>query len=190
VKSITFDWNCLIAVEQSEPASDYVQALVEAHKAGKISVGITTVSASETLKGSKSFPASASQFTERLKALGWEELDLVLGPAVIGLTYYDMCKYVDEAFEAERDAIWATMFPHIPQKQEAGNSEPELWSASDSKWRNAWCDVHTLWTHIDSGRDVFVTMNTHDFQRHSDDLLNLGLTGLMTPEEAMRSFAR
>jgi hypothetical protein len=52
------------------------------------------------------------------------------------------------------------------------------------KWRNVWCDVHTLWTHMNAGRDVFVTSNTDDFQSNFAELSKLGLRKVSAPNAA------
>lgn len=175
----------MIAVEEGENHASAVVGLVKAHRDGLIRVGLTTVSASETLAdGTKRFPASAKQFRSRVSALGWDDLDLLLGPAVIGLTYLDLCKWVDDEFESQRDQIWAILFPTLERELRSEVTEKELHSSCFKKWRNAWCDVHTLWTHLDAERDVFVTTNTRDFQRHATELARIGLKAVLTPEEA------
>jgi hypothetical protein len=148
-----------------------------------VEVAITTVSASETLKGSREFPASASLFNQRLEDLGWNDLPLVLGPAVIGLTYIGMCKIAGENFSTERDAIWKIVVGSTPRKLPACLSDADLRSADYKKWRNVWCDVHTLWAHIDSGRDVFISSNKRDFQNNMSQLRKLGLKDVKTPKE-------
>ena len=175
----------MIAVEQGDQQASSVNELVRLHRVGCISVGLTTVSASETLSGSKVFPGSAAQFSSRIKKLGWQDLDLILGPAVIGLTYIGMSKFVDDDFEDQRDAIWQVLFPNLPRVLPADTLERQLHDRHFRRWRNAWCDVHTLWTHIDAARDTYVTSNTRDFQRHSESLEALGLKSVMTPEEAV-----
>jgi hypothetical protein len=150
-----------------------------------ISVGLTTVSASENLAGSKEFPGSAEQFRERIDRLGWSDLDLVLGPMVFGLTYWGLSKWVSNDFDAQSDRIWQILFPNIARALPSELRDEELRSPKWKKWRNAWCDVHTLWTHIDAGRDVLVTSNTKDFQRKAEALEAIGLRCVQTPQEAV-----
>jgi len=118
--------------------------------------------------------------------LGWDDIDLVLGPAVTGLSYIGLCKLVDDRFEVEVDALWHAMFPNIDRDLPDGTTQENLWSPQFKRWRNAWCDVHTVWTHINSGRDIFVTLNTSDFQRHAKQLGPHGLKRVMTPQEAVQ----
>jgi hypothetical protein len=187
MKTITFDWNCVISSENQDDQAPYVDQLINLHRKKMVEVAITTVSASETLKGSKEFPASANFFNKRLENLGWSDLPLVLGPAVIGLTYFGMCKIVGENFSTERDAIWEIVGGSTQRRLPASLSDADLHSADYKKWRNAWCDVHTLWVHIDSGRDVFISSNTKDFQNKMTQLRALGLKEVKTPEEMVAS---
>lgn len=187
MKSYTFDWNCVIAVEEDQPQAPFVRELVELHRAKRINVGITTVSASETLRGSKSLPASGALFHARLHALGWGDLDQILGPAVPGLAYIGLCHIVNDSFEAEVSSIWNVVGGNVSETLPEQLSEAELQGPAYKKWRNVWCDVHTLWTHIDADRDVFVTSNTKDFQKNEAALRKLGLRAVMTPEEAVKA---
>ena len=187
MKTITFDWNCVISFENQEDQATSVEQLINLHRKKMVEVAITTVSASETLKGSKEFPASANFFNQRLENLGWSDLPLVLGPAVVGLTYIGMCKIVGENFSCERDAIWEIIGGSTPRSLPASLSDADLHSAYYKNWRNVWCDVHTLWAHIDSGRDVFISSNKRDFQNKMTQLRELGLKEVKTPKEMVAS---
>ena len=79
MKTVTLDWNCIISVEKSDAFSRDVLQLVEFHRSGIVDVGITTVSASESLKASQRFPASADQFRGRIENLGWQDFTTLLG---------------------------------------------------------------------------------------------------------------
>ena len=159
--------------------------MVNLHREGRISVGITGVSAAENLAGSRKFPGSAIQFRRRLSALGWDDLEVVLAPCVISLSFIGWTKIVDDNFSEEIDALWQAVFPGIDRKLPKRIKEDELWSPQYSKWRNAWCDIHTIWAHISANRDIFVTLNTSDFQRHEKDLAKLSLKRVMTPDDAL-----
>ncbi|WP_146193093.1 hypothetical protein [Maritimibacter sp. 55A14] len=187
MKSCTFDWNCVIAAECAEEQGIYIRKLVELHRSGVLDVGITTVSASETLKESKSFPASGKQFRRRISALGWDDLSIVLGPCVVGLSYIGLSKLADETFNNEINALWNVICPGIERKLPTSVSQETLWSPQYKKWRNAWCDVHTLWTHINDDRDIFVTTNTKDFQGNFGELKELGLREVASPNEVLTS---
>ncbi len=62
----------------------------------------------------------------------------------------------------------------------------EIRAAGEAKWRNIWCDVHTLFVHIDNERDIFVTLNTKDFQRNHDKFARIAEFRAMTPDECLQ----
>jgi hypothetical protein len=176
----------VIAVEKNEPSAVAINRLVELHRKRRLSAGLTTVSAAETLAGTKEFPASAEQFRRRVEALEWHDLDIILGPAVTGFSYNGFSKIVSASFQSEVDALWGVMFPNIAQILPKATGQEELWSSTFKKWRNAWCDVHTVWTHVDAGRDVFVTLDADDILKKEGKLAELGLNRVMTPDCAIQ----
>ena len=189
LKTLTFDWNCVIAVESAEAQGNSVNCLVQLHRRGLVDIALTTVSASESLRGSQEFPASASKFRDRISSLGWDDIPLLLGPEVIGLTYIGMCKIVGDSFAEESNKLWEVLAPNVERVLPEDLSDKEFKSNKFRGWRNAWCDVHTLWTHIDSDRDMFVTLNTRDFQTNLENLEALGLREVATPEKALASIS-
>ncbi len=144
------------------------------------------MSASEALRGSKTFPVTATQFNTRIEALGWGDFDRVMGPLVFDLTYINMSVVVDDTFEERVGALWTAMFPNIDRELPPGLTQAELQGENFHKWRNAWYDVHTLWAHLNAERDVFVMTNTKDFQKNADKLALHGLKAVHTPAEALR----
>lgn len=179
----------MIAVERREPQKEYVDRLVARHRAQLIDVAITTVSASEALPVSKSFPMTTEQFTLRIKSVGLNDLTLLQGPAVWGLSHWGHSIYPPQSFGEDRLKIWKALFPKISAEYPVAIKGNLVSPRELSKWRNRWCDVHTLWTHIHYGREVFVTSNRKDFQRKQIELEKLGAGNILTPEEASNRFA-
>jgi hypothetical protein len=64
VKTLTLDWNCIIAVEQEDPAAEAVLALARLHQEGRADVALLATSASENLRDG-TFPGSYQQFEKR-----------------------------------------------------------------------------------------------------------------------------
>jgi hypothetical protein len=187
--SFTLDWNAVIALENAEPEGADVSALIEAHRKKRADVALVATSASENSR-EKRFPEDYHVFARRIEGLGINDLPVLLTPGVFGLTFFDHCYFVDEdRYNTQVSALWSTLFPSIkspiagvdfPLKDEGG-----LWQPEFARWRNAWCDIHSLISHIDAGRDVFVTSNTTDFQRHAAALATLGAGSIMTPADAI-----
>ncbi|WP_040818694.1 hypothetical protein [Litoreibacter arenae] len=189
---LTLDWNCIIEVENDGPQSKYVGALIELHRSHKCEVALLATSASENTR-SKRFPGSASEFTERVRRLNWSDLPVVPMPAVIGLTYWDFCYWIDDGnkFERETGAIWDVIASKVACDPVDHFDGPDaltdemIQSESLTKWRNSWCDVLSAYSHIEANRDVFVTLNTRDFQKHAAKLKSLGMNHICDPAGAL-----
>lgn len=189
---LTLDWNCVIAVEEKHPQATCVLELVDWHRKGEFEVALLAASASENNR-SKRFPGSAKSFTERVERLGWRELPLVPMPAVTSLTYIDYSYQVadGEKFKNDLQALWEVIAPRINQRPKdhlpTGTklTDDAIQSDQLSKWRNAWCDVISAYSHIHEGRDIFVTNNIKDFQHNAKRLLQLGMRCIATPKGAL-----
>lgn len=189
---LTLDWNCVIEVEADRPQALCVRDLISRHRKGQFEVALLAASASENCM-SKRFPGNATIFTERVKALGWQDLPLVPMPAVWGLSYWDFCYFVEDGDQYERDidALWQVIAPkvlkepidHLPPGVELNDDTTQsehLW-----KWRNTWCDVVSAYSHVHASRDIFVTNNTRDFQKNQEKLSTLGMRHIATPSKTL-----
>lgn len=185
---LTFDWNCLIAVENGGFQAEAVKDLIEGHKNNEFEVALLAVSASEALsnkvEGEKGkLPSSARQFKERVAKLGWQDLPLLLAPATIGLTYIGLSVISDpDRDDAIFNDLWRVMAPQNMPRDPNDTLVPDVNSFRDGigaadfkKWRNTWCDVMSAFCHVGDKRDVFVTTNTKDFQRKIKRLSQLGM---------------
>ncbi|MFN4157658.1 MAG: hypothetical protein ACK4GO_04540 [Gemmobacter sp.] len=186
----SLDWNCVIEVEEGRSQSSHVLALVDAHRRQRVNVALLAASASENT-GSRVFPGSARAFLSRVERIGWHDLPIVLVPAIISLTFLDYSYIVnEEEFPKQFDGVWSAMFPNFrrdPREHLAAGTalnDASIQSPTLCKWRNAWCDVMSAISHIDSQRDVFVTNNTRDFQRNATALAAFGMGRIETPENA------
>lgn len=194
---LTLDWNCVIEVEEGRPQAAHVADLVTRHRQGQFEVALLAASASENSK-SKQFPGNASLFKNRILALGWTDLPLVPMPGITGLSYWDFCYIVrdNDKFERDMDALWAAIAPRVLKKPSehlptgVPLTDDAIQSEAFSKWRNAWCDVISAYSHIHEGRDVFVTNNTRDFQDNSKVLSRLGMKYIYTPAETLAGLAK
>lgn len=194
---LSFDWNCVIEVEEDRPQASDVTELVKLHRLGRCEVALLAVSASENTK-SKRFPGNAKLFRDRILALGWQDLPLVLAPSVSSLTFLDFCFCVGngEKFEHDIDALWRVIAPSVQRKprdhlhEGVQMTDETIQSEALSKWRNTWCDVISAYSHIHEGRDVFVTNNTRDFQDNASALAELGMKRIAKPAEAVSALER
>ena len=189
---LTLDWNCVIEVEEGRPQAAQVVDLVSRHRQGQFEVALLAASASENSR-SKRFPGNANLFKDRVLALGWNDLPLVPMPGIVGLSYWDFCYSVDDSdkFEREMDALWCVIAPKVSSRPSehlptgVSLTDEAIQSEQLSRWRNAWCDVISAYSHIRDGRDVFVTNNTRDFQDNSEALSRLGMMHIYTPAKTL-----
>ncbi|KJZ21397.1 hypothetical protein [Tritonibacter mobilis] len=194
---LTLDWNCVIEVEEGRAQASHVSDLVSHHRQGNFEVALLAASASENSR-SKKFPGNANLFKDRVSALGWDDLPLVSMPSILGLSYWDFSYIVDDdgKFKRDMDALWCVIAPKVTRSPSdylpAGVSltDEAIQSEELSKWRNAWCDVISAYSHIHDDRDVFVTNNTRDFQDNAEALSRLGMRQIFTPAETLEGLAR
>lgn len=171
--------------------------LVNRHRQGQFEVALLAASASENSK-SKRFPGNANLFKDRVSALGWNDLPLVPMPGIFGLSYWDFCYIVGDGnkFKRDMDALWCVIAPKVPRSPSehlptgVSLTDGAIQSEELSKWRNAWCDVISAYSHIHDDRDVFVTNNTRDFQGNSEALSRLGMKHIFTPAETLSGLAK
>lgn len=193
---ITFDWNCIIEVEEGRQQAGSVQELIKQHRLANIEVALLAASASENtpstaLLEGRRFPGTALLFTERVERLGWGDLPIVPMPCIFDLSFFDFCYQVGdgEAYERDMKALWEVIAPNVffePEdflQPDQKMDDEMIQSAQLAKWRNTWCDVTSAYCHIEAGRDVFVTLNTKDFQKKWEALAKLGMTDICDPDE-------
>ncbi|WP_171174568.1 hypothetical protein [Ruegeria sp. HKCCD8929] len=195
LRKLSFDWNCVIAVEKQDADSRYIKKIISLHNQGVHEVGLVATSASESLRGSKSLPASTNDFFERIEKLGWGNLPIVPTPAAWGMTYWSFGFWPDEDADATIDKLWRLIAKaRVPKDvAEFRNTHeiPEdvpISSAPFSKWRNSWCDVYSAYAHMHAERDFFITTNTRDFQKNADKLAEVGFREALTPGQYLSKF--
>lgn len=93
-----------------------------------------------------------------------------------------------DMFEANRDKVRFFASPLTPEEI-ADPTKQELrerWEKWYRKWNNAKMDSLTICAHLSWGEGIFVTSNTHDFQRRTQELRKRAPTlTISTPAEAV-----
>jgi hypothetical protein len=191
LRRFTLDTNCLIAIDEGRSAAAAVRTLADSHTEGLADVAVVAMSASENQQGGYRL-RNFSGFQSRLTALGLNHLNIVLPMAYFDISFLDHCLLTDGSMLALERKIHSILFPSVQflwqdhWRDMAINPPPEL---PDRKWRNCKCDVQAVWSHIYSGRDVFVTS---DKNFHKDDkkaaLVALGAGRIEYPEAAVSLF--
>jgi hypothetical protein len=189
---VTLEWNAVLTLENPDRAGQLSLAkLIELHGTA-IDLGIVTTAASEN-NPSQAFPRTAFEFEQRLTKNNIDHLTLVLQPAVNDLTYIGLCAWASSNYEALAQHIWTIIPPkHLPWDrktfalQEGIDPNKSTWSPEFRKWRNKWCDVNSIYTHIWHERDVFVTGDEKNFKHDRRDRLKaIGIGEVFSYDDAL-----
>lgn len=187
--TFTLDTNCILALENNEPAAPAIRALVDAHEQRKANVAIVAISASERQRDRQQLQNFA-QFEERLSALGLGNLEILPTIFYWDIAFWDRCLWSDEAMEALERQIHEILVPAVPflwsDYCKANGLDYSAALPLNSAWGNHKCDVLALWSHIHDARDVFVT-NDNDFHAMTKRaaLITLGAGRIERPDAAV-----
>lgn len=188
--TFTLDTNCIIDVEQGRPSAGYIRALADAHRAGQADVAVATMSASEKQKDG-TYIRHYDSFVALLRRLELDHLGEVYPMLYSDVSFLDRCLWATSEGEALERQIHDVLFPSLPFSYGDYCAACGLDAKADvgtvgMKWVNAKCDVQTLWSHINAGRNVFVTSdgNFHTPGR-KPALIALGAGHISTPENTV-----
>ncbi len=192
MKTFTLEWNAVITLEtEGRAGRESLKQLVSMHER-QIDVGIVTTAASENT-AARELPASGIEFDLRLNQVGLQKLTRVFTITCINLTYYGYSSIAPNDCKEVLLNLWEIVQPgslpysHFEFAQARGfpNSLP-ISAPPFQKWRNKWCDVHSLYAHILSRRDVFVSGDVKNFRgERSKRLRDLGVTEICSYDEAL-----
>ncbi len=196
MKKFTLEWNAVITLaDESRQGHASLKKLVELHQ-HKIDLGIVTTAASENT-AELELPKTASQFRQRLAEVGLENLTEVYMIGRVGLTYNGLSIIARDNCEEVVENLWEIIAPkefprsHVDFAAKAGLADNVPISSPEyAKWRNNWCDVHSLYAHIVAERDVFVTGDVKNFKDDREDrLLALGVGDICSYDDALDRIA-
>lgn len=185
---VTLDINCIIDLEEGRPAAPFIQDLISLHKAEKINLRVTAISGAER-QPDGTYPDSFMTFKQKVAATGLDVLEIFPNLAYLGMAFVGLCYTVgEETAEFERQ-IHEILFPTIEFDYTEYCKRLGIDPAHDEvdpRWRNAKCDVLTMWGHIRFEGDIFVTSdeNFHK-QSRKPRLISLGAGKILKPHEAV-----
>jgi hypothetical protein len=107
----TLDTNCLIDVEDGRPSALFIRYLVARNGKNGIKVAISSVGASER-QSAGGYAQNFSEFQAKLKAIGFENLELLPPLAYMNICFVDHCVMSSENDTLEQD-IHNVLFPNI-----------------------------------------------------------------------------
>lgn len=188
MKKITIDTNCIIDVEENRQMASTIRRLIELHKAKKLQLQVPAIAASER-RPVGSYLSNIQVFLDRLGILGLDDAEILMPLGYYGVTFWGWCILSGSELEAQERAIHEILFPGIPFKYDEYCAENGINSQNDpiaAKWRNAKCDVLSLWCHIYYSGDIFVTSD-RNFHKATKlrALESLGAKKISTPEDVL-----
>jgi hypothetical protein len=188
----TLDTNCVIDLDENRPAAPTIRRLSEAHATGNADVAVVAIMASEK-QSAREYIEDFQHFEHRLGKLGISHLRLLLPIFYFDITFWGHSLWADAGMQALERNIHQVLFPRVEFLWQdycrSRKLDPAMSSAASPlghKWRNAKCDVLTIWSHVHHERGVFVTSD-RQFHKHSKKpaLLSLGAQRIEFPEGAV-----
>ena len=179
--NVTFDTNCIIALENNEPAADDLRRIVRSATEQKLKLRVVAISASERPHRSET-STGFSGFEQRIANVGLKEgvTEILSAPSIWNVSHWDHSTWMTKADSAKMRQIHGILFPNHPF---------ELSGDPRGKWLNRAIDTLALWTHLRHGGGAFVTTDDDDFLTKKASIeQQLGGTSILTPREAAARF--
>lgn len=184
---LTFDFNCIISIENKENTASHLINLIELHNNGKISIYVPAISANEKIT-SGNYANNISGFKKRLMKLSKRPIEILAPMLYLGISFFDYSIFGNNEMENLDKEIHNTLFPNIPYywadfvKLEGGNL-----NQLDPKWMNPRCDSISMWCHINYGNDIFVSNDNNFFKKVKyHKLIKLGAKEILKPIDAYK----
>lgn len=187
--NVTLDNNCIIDLEQDEPASSHIRSLIQMYREGRINLRVVAISASER-RPDGTFAPNFNEFKEKIDSIGLTDVQILKPIAYQGLAFHNYCVQGGGSLGRLEKEIQEVLFPEIDIKYKdfcktrcLNPNDKENWG----KWVNRKCDVLAMCSHIWNGGGVFVT-NDDDFHKETvkPRLIELGAGKILRPAETIR----
>lgn len=191
--NVTFDTNCIIALEKNEENARHLRRIVKAAPRRGLKLRVVGISASERQREGKR--ATFPDFETRLTRIGLEGAEILIPRAMWGMTFWNQGKWGSAQWTEEAKRIHAILFPNTPfgydEYCKRNRIDPEA-QPLDGRWRNRRIDTEALWAHMHNGGGVFVT-DDGDFCEPNEKrtmLARLGAGEVLRPKEAAEKLCR
>ena len=125
-QTFTLDTNCIIDVAKKRPAAPAVQALADAHTAGRAAVAVVAIAASEKQPDGH-YSKDFTEFHNRLVSLGLGHLKVILPMGYWDICFWHQCLWVGES-KLERE-----------ERTEKGSDEAQATGAEETSPRERRC---------------------------------------------------
>ncbi len=181
---LTFDFNCIISLENGEISAIYLKKILSLHNQKKVDVFVPAISGVEKLPNGK-YSTSLNDLIKRLGRLSKRPINIL-----DTLMYLDMWFIGHGIFRNQKlikldEDIHTILFPDIDYKWKdflkRNSTDPDL---ALSKYKNYRCDVISMWCHIFHKTDFFVSNDSNFFKPSKlPRLYKLGANKIIKPEQ-------
>jgi len=189
--NLTLDMGCIADLEEENTAAPYLRSLIRLHERQVLTLRVVAIGASERHPDGM-FAADFAEFAERLACLGLNGVEILEPVFRFGLTFDGWSLWPDAELEQLEQRIHQALFPRIDflwgqfLRRRGGDTARDVLHA---RWRQARCDVLTMWAHLRYGGDIFVTRNEVYWQRdRRERLIRMGAGDVLTPQGALTRF--
>ena len=110
--SFTLDTNCIIDIDENRQAAPHVRALANAHAAGRASVAVGAISASERQRGDRLI-TNFQEFQQRLDSLHLGHLEILNPMLYLDVSFWDHALFPNPQMEALERRLHDTLFPNV-----------------------------------------------------------------------------
>lgn len=189
---VTLDTGCFTDLENDHPSAAYLRSLVRLHERQLITLRVPAIGANERCPDGI-FAASFAEFADRIAGLGLGEVEILEPAFRFGLTFDDWSIWPDGDVETHERSIHAVLYRRLEFRwgDELRRRGAEV--ARDvlhARWRQARCEVLSMWAHLHYAGDIFVTRNEAYWQRDNRErLIRMGAGDIVTPQGALTRFA-
>ena len=184
---VTLDWNQLIDIHEGSGDIEGLHQLIALQSEGALRFCIPAIQASEKQRDGTTLD-SYSKFRAFAESLGLGDYEELKPPLYIGMAYIGHCVIHGTGMERLERQIHDILFPNVRFSYPDHLAElgPRVTQRHRESWRNAKCDVLSMWSHIHYDADIFVTTD-RDFHKASKKprLIALGAGQICTPSECV-----
>ena len=184
---ITFDFNCVIALENGAPSAKYLSKLLSLHDQNKLDICVPAISGVEKLPDGK-YSTTLTDLINRLEKLSKKPIKILDTLAYFDMWFLGHGIFGNAELQKLDEEIHSILFPDVEYKLEDFAKTSNIYPDKTlSKWMNNRCDVISMWCHIYHKTDIFVSRDGNFFKPPKLQKLNkLGANKIQKPKEAYK----
>jgi hypothetical protein len=211
--NVTLDMGCIADLQDDAAGYPYLRSLIKLHERQLLTLRVVAIGASERHPDGI-FAADFPEFAHHVERAGLGQVEILEPVFRWGLTFADWSLWPDAELESLERRIHEVLYRRLPfcwtdasallrsrkpskdsgrgrrqQAEGATGAAPSL-DVLHARWRQARCEVLSMWAHIRYDGDIFVTRNDVYWQRDNRErLIRMGAGDILTPQGTLTRFA-